>query len=192
MPRTGPSRCEASKRYLVKRGLEILSAVLYSVQHDCWKLADFGISSEATSNTFRTTNFARGTPAYRAPEIIESNVYNKKSDIWALGVIFFELVFREVPFHTDFEVHRFATQNDVVQFPTFTNNPFDERRTKQLLLTMLEQFPEKRLSADDLIGLFSSLRRAQPQVEVVQDDEDFDPQERVEGTVRKGDLQSYK
>jgi NIMA (never in mitosis gene a)-related kinase len=32
-----------------------------------------------------------GTPYYMAPELWENLPYSKKSDIWALGVILFEL-----------------------------------------------------------------------------------------------------
>ena len=40
-----------------------------------------------------------GTPYYMAPELWENKPYSKKSDIWALGVILFELLNTLTPFH---------------------------------------------------------------------------------------------
>jgi serine/threonine protein kinase len=33
-----------------------------------------------------------GTPYYLAPELWQNQAYSKKSDIWALGVLLYELV----------------------------------------------------------------------------------------------------
>jgi ankyrin repeat protein len=65
--------------------------VLYSVQDAQWKLADFGISAEATSKLATTTK-ARGTYEYMAPELQwRRPQFSNKSDIWALGCILHEL-----------------------------------------------------------------------------------------------------
>lgn len=52
-------------------------AVLYSRGQDAWKLADFGTAAEGTSQGTYTTDYARGTTSYRAPELIRNKgVYN--------------------------------------------------------------------------------------------------------------------
>lgn len=48
----------------------LLTLVLYSEQYKCWKIADFGTASTATSKRLNTTRYARGTAGYRAPEIL--------------------------------------------------------------------------------------------------------------------------
>ena len=59
-----------------------------------WKIADFGLTSEATSNRLVTSRSARGKPSYRAPELLRETKagYNNKADIWSLGCIGFELL----------------------------------------------------------------------------------------------------
>jgi serine/threonine protein kinase len=40
-----------------------------------------------------------GTPFYLAPELWEDNCYSKKSDIWSLGVILYELCTHKYPYY---------------------------------------------------------------------------------------------
>jgi ankyrin repeat protein len=65
--------------------------VLYRTSDGQWKLADFGISAEASSKLATTTK-ARGTYEYKAPELnLHRPQFSNKSDIWALGCILHEL-----------------------------------------------------------------------------------------------------
>lgn len=69
----------------------LIYLVLLSDNDQCWKLADFGTASQATSKRLNTTRDGRGTQGYRAPEIFKAR-YNKRSDIFALGCIVYEVV----------------------------------------------------------------------------------------------------
>jgi serine/threonine protein kinase len=88
----------------------LLIPVLYSSKHQAWKIADFGLTSEGTSRRANTTTSCRGTAGYRAPELLaEDNPnYTNKVDIWAIGCILYELIFRKKPFRTDLAVAEFA------------------------------------------------------------------------------------
>ena len=39
-----------------------------------------------------------GTPVYFAPEIFKGDKYDFKLDIWALGVILYQLMYLDLPF----------------------------------------------------------------------------------------------
>ena len=54
------------------------------------KLCDFGISMFISNEDLRSS--MSGTRDYLAPEIINLDTYNQKVDIWAIGIIGFELI----------------------------------------------------------------------------------------------------
>eukprot|EP00041_Stephanoeca_diplocostata_P036165 m.1305828 g.1305828 ORF g.1305828 m.1305828 type:complete len:874 (-) comp24814_c0_seq1:2776-5397(-) len=61
------------------------------------KLGDFGIA-KALSGTLDNATSIAGTPYYMSPECIQGKGYNAKSDIWALGMIAYELCLLQHPF----------------------------------------------------------------------------------------------
>lgn len=62
-------------------------------------VGDFGISKVLESTMFATT--CVGTPAYMAPEIVRNEKYTAGVDLWAFGVIVYELVTLKLPFGAD-------------------------------------------------------------------------------------------
>ena len=54
------------------------------------KLGDFGIA-RVLSDTRSKAKTVVGTPYYLSPEIIQSQPYSFKSDIWSLGVLLYEM-----------------------------------------------------------------------------------------------------
>lgn len=53
------------------------------------KIGDFGVSKllEGTENCKTTA----GTPMYFSPELIKGEPYSKKTDIWSLGCVIYEI-----------------------------------------------------------------------------------------------------
>ncbi|HXX17818.1 MAG TPA: serine/threonine-protein kinase [Candidatus Acidoferrum sp.] len=64
------------------------------------KLIDFGIAREAGTRrlTFARLTKSMGTPDYVSPEQVKGKRGDARSDIYALGVIFYEMLTGEVPF----------------------------------------------------------------------------------------------
>ena len=61
------------------------------------KLTDFGLS-KIKQETAIFTNTPQGTPAWMAPELFEQNSYSKASDVYAYGIVLWEIVSRQKPF----------------------------------------------------------------------------------------------
>lgn len=62
------------------------------------KLGDFGIA-RVLSETKSKAKTVVGTPYYLSPEIIQSQPYSFKSDIWSLGVLLYEMCALMPPFN---------------------------------------------------------------------------------------------
>merc|ERR1719387_3274213 len=106
------------------------------------KLIDFGIAKklEGQGRTFTMI----GTPHYMAPEVMRGKGYGAEVDIWALGVILYELICGFLPFGDDLddpiEVCR-AVLDGKVTFP----QGFTDQAARQLLVGLLTNRPAKRL-----------------------------------------------
>ena len=69
------------------------------------KIADFGLSKLVSNDELDSSDFdlsdGRGTPSYKAPEQIEGSRVSFNLDLWAFGVILYELLTGEKPFRVD-------------------------------------------------------------------------------------------
>eukprot|EP00127_Corallochytrium_limacisporum_P001531 Clim_evm10s64 gene=Clim_evmTU10s64 len=60
------------------------------------KLADFGLS--AVVDNAKKMRGQVGTPVYMAPELLQNQEYNEKVDVYAYGMMAYEVFFRQIPF----------------------------------------------------------------------------------------------
>lgn len=40
-----------------------------------------------------------GTPIYMSPQVLKQKSYTEKTDVWSLGVLYYELLFGKLPYH---------------------------------------------------------------------------------------------
>ncbi|MGC0271628.1 Stk1 family PASTA domain-containing Ser/Thr kinase [Pseudactinotalea sp. Z1739] len=62
------------------------------------KVADFGLARAVTEATAATTGTLLGTVAYLAPEIVTSGMADARADVYAAGVLLYELLTGSPPF----------------------------------------------------------------------------------------------
>jgi len=63
------------------------------------KIGDFGISRFYVNDQLLETRL--GTPLYLSPELVRREKYNNKVDIWAIGVLIYNLTTGSTPFSGD-------------------------------------------------------------------------------------------
>jgi len=74
------------------------------VREDGWPLlADFGLArmAESSSEKLTGTGVGMGTPMYMSPEQGQGKGVDHRTDIYSLGIMLYELITGDVPFHAD-------------------------------------------------------------------------------------------
>jgi len=74
----------------IHRDIKPANALLKAGVH---KVADFGFATKADISGNIRLKDCCGSPMYEAPQLLEGNPYTAKSDIWSIGVLFYEMLF---------------------------------------------------------------------------------------------------
>jgi TolB-like protein/Tfp pilus assembly protein PilF/predicted Ser/Thr protein kinase len=82
---------------------DIKSANILLTLGDEAKVTDFGLATLGGRTRVTTTGVAMGTPGYMAPEQARGEKVDRRADVWALGVVLYEMVAGKLPFHGDSE-----------------------------------------------------------------------------------------
>src|SRR5690554_1196170 len=122
------------------------------------KISDFGLARAAHANT-ATGNALLGTIAYLSPELVTRGVADTRSDIYAIGIILYEMLAGEQPFKGEqaFQIaHQHA--NDTVPTPS-SKNPRVPEELDELVLWATARDPDQR--PRDARSMLDQLRETQ-------------------------------
>jgi hypothetical protein len=152
--------------------------VLFSRKDSVWKIGDFGLTTEASSTRNRITRDARGTPGYRAPELVVPDGtcgFSSKSDIWSIGCLLYELATRKPAFASDGSVleYRWEGRDKVVELEDIFDVNSKEVITKHIV-TMLQVEPSTRPPARTLVKEFTRHCERLPNQTVIEDLNDLE------------------
>ena len=131
-------------------------ALVKSEQGDLVKVLDFGITklregrlkeeAGAVALAASGTVFAIGTPEYMSPEQVRQKELDGRSDLYSLGLVFYEMLTGDLPFHAESQAEWFLAQ--VGEAP----RPLHEQAASlripigiaDLVMSMLEKEPLRR------------------------------------------------
>jgi eukaryotic-like serine/threonine-protein kinase len=113
---------------------------------DRTKLIDFGIAANAGSRrlTFAKLTEAMGTPDYISPEQVKGKRGDARSDIYTLGIMFYEMLTGKVPFAGP---NPFVIMNERLinhPIPPREVNPAVTPELQEIIYRTLERDPKKR------------------------------------------------
>ena len=155
------------KKKIIHRDLK--SGNVFLMKSGLVKLGDFGIA-KGLKSTWEKAKTMVGTPYYLSPEIINSKPYDSKCDIWALGILLYELMTFKMPFNAvSLPLLSIKINRGVYQPPPGTYSS----EIRDLLKKCLTLEPEKRPSIDDILQLPLIKNRINNFLNEVQYDQDL-------------------
>jgi len=124
------------------------------------KLSDFGLARPISANT--ETDSVIGTAAYLSPELVTRGATDARSDVYAIGILLFELVTGRQPFSGEHASHIAAQHASSSVAAPSSVNPSVPELIDELVLYATERDPANRpADAGVLIGL---VRRAKQEL----------------------------
>ncbi|XP_066544921.1 serine/threonine-protein kinase ULK1 isoform X3 [Amia ocellicauda] len=128
------------------------------------KIADFGFARYLQTNMMAAT--LCGSPMYMAPEVIMSQTYDAKADLWSIGTILYQCLTGKAPFQASSpqDLRMFYEKNK-----SLTPNIPRETSThlRQLLLGLLQRNHRDRMDFDEFfrhpfLEVSSSMKKSAP------------------------------
>lgn len=140
------------------------------------KITDFGIAVAMSENSLTQTNTVLGSVHYLSPEQARGGMATKKSDIYSLGIILYELLTGTVPFKGETAVS-IAIKHFQSEIPSVREfDPRIPQALENVVLQATSKRPNDRYDsvaamADDLETALSPRRASEPKFVPAEEDD---------------------
>jgi len=122
------------------------------------RIMDFGIARSLKEKGITGAGVMIGTPEYMSPEQVEGEETDQRSDIYALGVILYEMLTGKVPFEGDTPLSIAMRQKSETPNDPRNINPQVSEDLARLILKCLEKDKEKRhQKAEEVLSELSKI-----------------------------------
>lgn len=146
----------AHERSLIHRDLKPANVMLDATGRPV--LMDFGLAKIVGGSKQTATGAIMGTPAYISPEQVRGEKPDRRTDVYALGIMLFEVVSGQVPFDADSALTLMLKHVNEPPPDIRTLNPAVPERVAQLIEKAIAKDPADRFQTAH--ALAESLRRA--------------------------------
>jgi len=127
------------------------------------KIMDFGIARSVEAPGVTQTGVMIGTPDYISPEQAEGEEADQRSDIYALGVILYEMVTGSVPFKGDTALSvALKHKSKLAQEPKQLNPDVSEELNKLILICMEKDRELRYQTATELLADIQNIEEGIP------------------------------
>ncbi|WP_300266063.1 Stk1 family PASTA domain-containing Ser/Thr kinase [Microbacterium sp.] len=127
------------------------------------KIGDFGLARATSANT-ATGQQLLGTIAYLAPELVTRGTADARSDIYALGIMLYEMLVGEQPYKGE-QPMQIAFQHATESVPRpSVRNPGVPEQLDELVLWATEKSPDER--PDNAQEMLDRLREIERQLDI--------------------------
>ena len=124
------------------------------------RIMDFGIALSLSSKGITKTPMLIGTPEYMAPEMVDGKEADARTDIYALGVILFEMLIGGLPFEADKPLAVAMKHKVQAPEPPRLINPQVPESLNRVVLRCLEKTREKRFQkVEDLLAELTRIEK---------------------------------
>ena len=136
------------ERNVIHRDIKPENILIMDLDKMHVKLCDFGWSTHTIDE--RRMTFC-GTVDYVAPELICQEPYDEKIDIWAVGILTFELLTGSAPFTGTSDNHTYhnITNLDLVENPIYREKVSPQ--AKDFISRILTVDPKSRMTLKDML-----------------------------------------
>ena len=111
------------------------------------KVADFGIATDADGLALTSVGFVVGTLAYLAPERLRDNPATARSDIYAAGVVLYEMLTGRKPFAGDTPAEMLDQISNASPIDITSLRPDIDPKLANVVMRALEKDPGARYSS---------------------------------------------
>lgn len=108
------------------------------------KLMDFGLARSVDAPDLTEKDILVGTLAYLAPELIQGQSASAQSDLYALGVVLYELAAGRLPFDSDTSMSMLSHHLHAPVVPPSTHKPEIPGWLDDLIVRLLSKQPQER------------------------------------------------
>ena len=118
------------------------------IKDNVYKLGDFGFAKMVGDIDESLLTSQLGTPLYMSPQMLNNDNYTSKSDIWSLGIIYYELLYGNTPWPC--RNHMELLKNIYVKPITFNNQIQVSDVSKDFILKTLQVEEKIRITWDNI------------------------------------------
>lgn len=113
------------------------------------KVADFGIARAITSSTVTMTNQTMGSVHYISPEQAKGGFVDERSDLYSLGILYYELLTGKLPFDEENTVTIAIKHIQEEIVPPKMLEPKIPERVNQIVIKLTQKKPDERYQNTD-------------------------------------------